>query len=235
MSTTTRKAPRTSSASRRRSRGGPLLRVGLVVGVAVLGLAAIYVNGTRQSGEDADASASGVTQSASGYAFQVGNPGPGQGAPSFTLPSTGGGTLGLDDLAGDRTLLYFQEGLMCQPCWDQLVDIEAQLDEFRALGIDRVVTVTTDPYSALVQKVELEGITTPVLADEDRSVSAAFDTLGYGMMGGSTNGHTFIVLDEDGRVAWRADYGGAPDFTMYLPTESLLTDLRAGLEQAAAT
>jgi peroxiredoxin Q/BCP len=204
-----------------------------VVGVAVLGLAAIYVNGTRQSSEDAGAS--GVAQGPSGYAFQVGNPGPGQRAPSFTLASTDGGTLGLDDLAGDRTLLYFQEGLMCQPCWDQLVDIEAQLDEFRAVGIDRVVTVTTDPYSALVQKVELEGITTPVLADEDRSVSAAFDTLGYGMMGGSTNGHTFIVLDEDGRVAWRADYGGAPDFTMYLPTESLLTDLRAGLEQAAAT
>lgn len=232
MSTSTRKAPRTSSASRRRSRRGPLLR-GLVVGVAVLGLAAIYVNGTRQSSEDAGAS--GVAQGPSGYAFQVGNPGPGQRAPSFTLASTDGGTLGLDDLAGDRTLLYFQEGLMCQPCWDQLVDIEAQLDEFRAVGIDGVVTVTTDPYSALVQKVELEGITTPVLADEDRSVSAAFDTLGYGMMGGSTNGHTFIVLDEDGRVAWRADYGGAPDFTMYLPTESLLTDLRAGLEQAAAT
>ncbi|MGI8873195.1 MAG: peroxiredoxin family protein [Egibacteraceae bacterium] len=233
MSTTTRKAPPTSSASRRRHRRGPLLRVGFVVGVAVLGLAAIYANGTRQSSEDAGAS--GAAQSPSGYAFQVGNPGPGQGAPSFTLASTDGGTLGLDDLAGDRTLLYFQEGLMCQPCWDQLVDIEAQLDEFRALGIDRVVTVTTDPYSALVQKVELEGITTPVLADEDRSVSAAFDTLGYGMMGGSTNGHTFIVLDQDGRVAWRADYGGAPDFTMYLPTESLLTDLRAGLEQAAAT
>ncbi len=50
------------------------------------------------------------------------------------------------------------------------------------------------------------------------------------MMGDSTNGHTFVVVGPDGKIQWRADYGGAPDYTMYVPVPDLLADMRAGLE-----
>jgi peroxiredoxin Q/BCP len=30
-------------------------------------------------------------------------------------------------------------------------------------------------------------------------------------------------------IRWRADYGGAPHYTMYVPSSDLLADLRAGL------
>lgn len=50
----------------------------------------------------------------------------------------------------------------------------------------------------------------------------------YGMMGESTNGHTFIIVGPDGKIKWRADYGGAPDYTMYVPVENLLAHMREG-------
>ena len=49
------------------------------------------------------------------------------------------------------------------------------------------------------------------------------------MMGDSRDGHSFIVVGPDGRIAWRADYGGAPNYTMDLPASALLADLARGL------
>ncbi|MDQ3532924.1 MAG: hypothetical protein M3456_11235 [Actinomycetota bacterium] len=59
----------------------------------------------------------------------------------------------------------------------------------------------------------------------------AYETNRYGMMGRMHSGHTFIVVDEDGIIRWRADYGGAPDYTMYLPVRNLLADLQVGLKR----
>ena len=46
-------------------------------------------------------------------------------------------------------------------------------------------------------------------------------------MGNSRNGHTFVLVGPDGVIQWRADYGGAPNYTMYVPGAQLLDDLRA--------
>ena len=34
------------------------------------------------------------------------------------------------------------------------------------------------------------------------------------MMGNSRNGHSFVLVGPDGQISWRADYGGAPDYTV---------------------
>lgn len=172
----------------------------------------------------------GSGESASGYRFQVGSPGPGDPAPSLQLPAVDGTSFDLAGQAGSTVLLYFQEGLMCQPCWDQLAEIEATWSDFTSLGVDRIATITTDPVELLDQARVDEVFTSPVLSDPDRRVSEAWGTLDYGMMGGSHNGHTFIVVDPDGIIRWRADYGGAPDYTMYLPVPALLVDLEEGLD-----
>src|SRR6266704_3453257 len=62
------------------------------------------------------------------YAFQVGSPGPGEPAPEIRLPATDGSTFDLAAMRGKTVLLYFQEGLSCQPCWDQLKDIQSNIN-----------------------------------------------------------------------------------------------------------
>lgn len=223
-----------NSKNKTAQKKGNKLRIGiyaaLLVGVALMALGAIFfASSQRQPVSDgADSGQAGK------YPYEVGNPGSGKEAPPIKLPSTEGGTFDLASARGETTLLYFQEGLMCQPCWDQLKDIEGQWSEFQELGIDRAVSITNDPLGALEQKVESEDLSTPVLSDPGLTVSKTYDAHKYGMMGGSRNGHTFIVVGPDGEILWRADYGGAPDYTMYVPVENLLADMRDGLESEAS-
>ena len=122
---------------------------------------------------------------------------------------------------------------MCQPCWDQIVDLEKGAG-LRKLGIDEMVSITTDELGQIQQKVEDEGIKAPVLSDPDLRVSKAYAANQYTMMGEGRDGHSFMVVGPDGRIRFRADYGGPPDFTMYVPVKNLLADLRKGLRESAS-
>jgi len=192
--------------------------------VAIIALGVIFFLNNPNTGNSSTSA-----NQAGKYAFQVGVPGPGQQAPPITLPSTAGDTFDLASLHGKTVLLYFQEGLTCQPCWDQLKDIQSNSNQFHALGIDTFVSITTDPLDALQQKVANEGLSIPVLSDPGLVVSQAYTANSYGMMGASRDGHTFIVVGPDGRIKWRADYGGSPNYTMYVPVPNLIADIRAGL------
>jgi len=169
----------------------------------------------------------GAAAGSSGFAHVAGQPGAGTVAPAFTLAAGSGGQVNLADFRGKSVLLYFQEGLSCQPCWDQLKDLEQNEAALTKAGVDAVVSITTDPANLIGQKVSDEKISTPVLSDPTMSVSRAYQANQYGMMGDMRDGHSFILVGPDGVIRWRADYGGAPDFTMYLPTQEMLTDLAA--------
>lgn len=196
-------------------------KVVAIVVVAVAVLAGIYWwnnSGNRLAGK---------------YEFAVGFPGPGKEAPPISLPTTSGDTFDLAKMHGKTVLLYFQEGVTCPPCWNQIRDIDSHLGEFRALGIDTVATIAIDPLSALKETAADYNLSTPVLSDAGVSVSRAYTANDYGMMGKSRDGHTFIVVGPDGRIRWRADYGGPPKYTMYLPVPDLLADIGLGLAQAS--
>ena len=222
-------APRAKNNAPARSRG---LAKGPVIGgllVAVAAIAALYWVYASQNSADPtnDSSSAAASAGASGYKFAVGDPGPGEAAPGFTLPSSEGGTISLSELRGETVLLYFQEGLMCQPCFDQITDLENNADALREAGIDRVVSITSDRVEHLAQKSADMGLSTPVLSDPDLEVIRDYDANSYGMMGDSHAGHSFVLVDPDGTITWRADYGGAPDYTMFVPTEDMLADLEA--------
>jgi len=72
------------------------------------------------------------------------------------------------------------------------------------------------------------GLTTPVLSDPSLTVSEKYSANRYGMMGATRDGHSFILVGPDGTIRWRADYGGAPDYTMFVPVDKLLNDLKDG-------
>ena len=204
------------------------IKVAAAIGAALLVLGIVFVI-TR-----AGASGGGAGQPGQ-YAFAVGNPGPGAQAPAIQLPSTSGGSFTLASQRGKTVLLYFQEGVTCEPCWNQLKDIEARQSDFKSLGVDAIVSITTDPLDTLQRKVADEHLTTPVLSDQRLAVSTAYSANSYGMMGNARDGHSFVVVGPTGRILWRADYGGAPDYTMYVPVPNLLADLRAGLGSAGPT
>ena len=218
-----RKKPQSKSGKRTSSfnTGTKVLVIIIMAGIV---LAAIFYFSNSFQGPTGENSLVGGN-------YKVGKPGPGIEAPNIQLPSTDGSTFDLTSLRGQTVLLYFQEGVMCQPCWDQLKEIETSIDQFKALGIDEIKTITTDPLKALKQKVELEQLTTQVLSDQSLVVSETYTTNLYGMMGNKYNGHSFIVVGSDGIIKWRADYGGSPGYTMYIPVSNLIADMSKGLNE----
>jgi peroxiredoxin len=200
-----------------------LLATTAVVGVvAVVGL---YLLTFHHSGSKTGSNGS------SAYPYSVGSPGPGEPAPDVKLPATTGGTFDLASYRGKRpVLLYFQEGLTCQPCWDQIVAIQKDEAKFHALGIGPIVSITTDPLGDITQKARDESLTIPVLSDQGGQISDSYSARDYGMMGHDRDGHSFVVVGKDGTILWRADYGGAPKYTMFVPDDVLLTQLKAGIK-----
>jgi peroxiredoxin len=190
-------------------------------GIATLAIVVLYLVFQSSPGTH------GAMAGGSGFPHVAGQPGAGRVAPTFTLTSGSGGQVSLADFRGRNVLLYFQEGLSCQPCWDQLKDLEQNQAALKTAGVDAVVSITTDPANLIGQKVADEKLTTPVLSDPSLQISQAYNANQYGMMGEMRDGHSFILVGPDGRIRWRADYGGKPAYTMFLPTTKMLTDLTA--------
>lgn len=188
--------------------------------VGVLAVIALYLVFRGANAPTAQAGGGGGT-----YQFAVGQPASGQ-APGFTLASSAGGQVSLSSMRGKTVLLYFQEGLMCQPCWDQISDLEAHATDVKAAGVDQIISITTDPVDLIARKAADLHLSTPVLSDPDLAVSRTYHANEYGMMGASRDGHSFILVKPDGSIGWRADYGGAPKYTMFVPTTDLLADLK---------
>jgi peroxiredoxin len=208
-----------ASASRSR-RSGRMSTAAMVVAVAAVAVVVLYL--VFRSAPGATHSAAGT---GSGYPHVAGDPKAGTAAPTFTLTSGDGKPVSLSDYRGRTVLLYFQEGLSCQPCWDQIGDLEHNQAALRAAGVDAVLSITTDRADLIGRKAADEKLTTPVLSDPDLAVSRAYDANQYGMMGDMRDGHSFVLVGPDGVIRWRADYGGAPKYTMFLPTDKMLADL----------
>ena len=208
------KSPQTQSKPAPGRRRGPMLPI--VGGIAIFGVLLVVFIASRSS------------SSGGSYPYQVGAPGPGQPAPSVHLTATDGSTFDLGAQRGKTVLLYFQEGVGCQPCWTQITDIQKQRASFTAASVDEIVSITGDPIDALRQKVSDEHVSIPVLSDSGLPVSQSYHANNYGMMGAGADGHTFVLVGPDGKIRWRADYGGAPDYTMYVPVNRLLADLQKG-------
>lgn len=64
-----------------------------------------------------------------------------------------------------------------------------------------------------------------MIADDDRSMSRAFNTLGTGMHG-DTPGHAFAFVDR-GKVLWYHDYWLPPEQKMYVDPAQVLADLQS--------
>ena len=123
-----------------------------------------------------------------------------------------------------RALLFFSEGVMCQACFAQIKGLEQFGAELDKRGI-QLVSITPDSPDDLRRAVSQYGITTPMIADDDRDMSQAFNTLGQGMHS-DTPGHAFALVSK-GKVLWYRDYWLAPTRSMYVEPKQLLADIPA--------
>jgi len=121
-----------------------------------------------------------------------------------------------------KTLLFFSEGVMCQACFEQIRGLESFGAELHRRGI-QLISITPDTPGDLKQAISQYGITTPMIADDDRTMSEAFNTLGQGMHG-DTPGHAFALIDK-GKVLWYRDYWLPPSRSMYVEPAKLLADI----------
>jgi peroxiredoxin len=106
-----------------------------------------------------------------------------------------------------RTLLFFSEGVMCQACFKQIKGLEQMSSELARRGI-QLVSITPDSPRELLQAIAQHRIRSPVISDDNRDMSEAFNALGLGMHG-DTPGHAFVLIDR-GEVRWYHDYWLAP-------------------------
>jgi peroxiredoxin len=142
-------------------------------------------------------------------------------APEFTLTDTGGSEHTLAQHRGENVLLYFSEGAGCQSCIVQMGEIEKQAAAFEKLDVT-VLPLVMNTREQITADMTANGVTTPFLLD-DGTVSEAYGTLGKGMHA-ALPGHSFVLIDRQGRQRW---YGEYP--SMWLAPEDLLDEIRSNL------
>ena len=205
-----------------------LITAGVVAFAALVAVGLYVTFRSSDDGTPTTADAPAASHGSGKYIYAVGDPGPGARVMDFTLPSTKGGSLGTANFKGKTVLTYWHEGLGCQPCWDQIRAIEAKPDALKSAGIDEFLSITSGPVDALARKMRDDALDSVTLADTDLAVSRKYSMNQFGMMGDSRDGHSFLLIGPDGKIQWRADYGGSPNYHMFVPVDTLMSQLKAG-------
>jgi peroxiredoxin Q/BCP len=150
-------------------------------------------------------------------------------APDFTLPDVDGGTFTLSAYRGKASvLLFFNEGLSCAPCLNQMSDLDQLNQQFTNLDVI-VVSITGDSVNLLSSWAHSSGPQSgKVLSDQSLAVSKMYDMLGSdkSMMPGMAPGHSFVLVDKSGMIKWRQDYGPG---VMYVPNDQVIAAVRRAL------
>lgn len=157
----------------------------------------------------------------------------GQPAPDFTLPSTDGRTIHLADYRGKQNvLLYFHEGLSCEPCIRQVPELEKDLPDLQTLNVVPF-SIAFDSTQDLKQAMDRVGATAiPSLSYAAAQTEVDYDLTKNSMAIGRRAGHTFVLVDKTGVIQWRKDYwtgygmtvtdGG----TMFVTADEILTNVK---------
>ena len=146
---------------------------------------------------------------------------PGATAPDFDLMSTNGQTISLSDYRGKNVFLFFNEGVMCSPCWQEISRLEKFKEDFASLNTV-IIPVSVDDQATWDPILKEERITTPILIDSERRVTKAYKALGTpSSMHDDRAGHTYIHVDPQGIIHSSSDF---PE--MNVPSNLLLQHIQ---------
>jgi peroxiredoxin Q/BCP len=126
----------------------------------------------------------------------------GDAAPDFRLPDSDGNDVSLSDFRGKHVVVYFYPAASTPGCTKQACDFRDNLAELNDAGF-AVVGISPDKPAKLAKFVADEGLTFPLLSDENREVLTAWGAFGekknYGRTFMGVLRSTFIV-DPDGKI-----------------------------------
>ena len=127
---------------------------------------------------------------------------PGDAAPAFTLQDQEGRPVSLRDSAGKHTIVYFYPAASTPGCTTQACDFRDSLASLTAAGYV-VLGISPDPIGKIIRFAEQEGLTFPLLSDEDHAVAEAYGAWGekknYGKVVQGVIRSTFLV-EPDGTI-----------------------------------
>lgn len=102
--------------------------------------------------------------------------------------------------------------------------------EFQALDVALVSIALDSAAEQMTAVAQYDLREVPMLVDREAQVSTAYDVMKWAV-GSGEPGHTFILVDEAGEIAWIRDYGSPdlPDPVMYVPPTDLVEQIRDSL------
>jgi len=124
-------------------------------------------------------------------------PKPGDPAPDFELPGTGGRTYRLGDYRGRKLILAFYPGDFTAVCTKQFCSYRDDGERLDGLGAD-VLGISAQSLDSHERFVREKSLNVPLLADEDKEVARA-----YGVLAGPMVRRAVFVIDEEGIVRHR--------------------------------
>ena len=162
----------------------------------------------------------------------------GSDAPNFILPATTGQNISLSDYKDKKkVLLYFHEGLTCDPCMQQIPELEKSLGEFEKLNVEVLAISGVDSAGELKESLDRFGIKKiPLLSYTNANTEVDYDLTRFSMGMGRRAGHTFVLVGTDGKIIWRKDYwpgrghmvdGG----TMFVNSSEIVSEVKKALNQ----
>jgi peroxiredoxin Q/BCP len=127
----------------------------------------------------------------------------GQPAPSFTLPSSDGGTFALDDLRGTTVVLYFYPRDNTPGCTIEAQDFRDAVPALKKLGAI-VAGVSKDSIASHCKFRDKFQLSFPLLSDADGAVLETYGAWGPKLMYGKPMTgiiRSTVIIGPDGRVA----------------------------------
>jgi cytochrome c biogenesis protein CcmG/thiol:disulfide interchange protein DsbE len=114
-------------------------------------------------------------------------------APNFNLPTLKGGQLESSSLRGHVVLLNFWAS-WCVPCREEMPDLEAAQQRYKAQGLDIVgmnVNETREVAQAFVDEL---GVTFPIVLDDKAQTTGSFGVSGLPVS---------FLIDREGVIVYR--------------------------------
>jgi peroxiredoxin len=105
----------------------------------------------------------------------------------------------------------------------QVVDLQED-EDFHSLGIE-LLSISPDPINFWQSEAKKYDIKLPVLSDPGNEVADKYGVMKWAV--GAEPGHTFVLVDAAGEIAWLRDYG-APENggLMYVEPAELTAELK---------